>query len=187
MGQSPVWPRFSFSTLTLTTSTTTFPPTRLDRCLTSTLTCTEVRTQRSTCPSHQFIRLADLYGNDDTEYAAPPEQAEAPEKSEPQSPTIVKRESTPPLVKPVATAPPATSSPPKAEPEPSLSPVEQISPQTYDAAEGSGYGDQATQQIPTYQDNESNEYREPPPNRPDQSYSGAQNRPVRPSEMKEEG
>ena len=143
------------------------------------------------CPHSSLLRLCsltqseDLYGNDDTEYAAPPEQAEVPEKSEPQdSPVATKRESPPPM-KPIATTQP-TSSSPKAEPEPFLSPVDQTSPQSF-AADSSGYGDQPTQQIPTYQDNESNEYREPPPNRPDQSFAGALNRPVRPSEMKEEG
>lgn len=97
----------------------------------------------------------------------------------------MKRESPPPT-KPLATAQPASSSP-KVEPEPSLSPVDHTSAQSLSAAGDAGYGEQATQQIPTYQDNESNEYREPPLNRPDQSFAGAMNRPVRPSEMKEEG
>lgn len=133
------------------------------------------------CPLSEVL---DLYGNDDTEYAAPPEQADAPEKTESQdSPVATKMESPPPT----KTAPTqAASTPPKTEPEPSLSPVDQTAIQSY-TSESSGYTNQLTQQIPTYQDNDSSEYREPPPNRPDQSYQGALNRPVRPSEMKEEG
>ena len=128
----------------------------------------------------------DLYGNDDSEYAAPPDHASAPEKSEPQeSPIVTKAESPPPTKAAVAAQP--ISTPPKPEPEPSLSPVDQTSIQTYSTTDNSGFANQPTQQIPTYQDNDSSEYREPPPNRADQSYPGALNRPVRPSEMKEEG
>lgn len=125
--------------------------------------------------------FADLYGNDETEYSAPPDQAEAPVKEEVKdSPTATKAVS-PPLSKP-ATQP--SPDPPKTEPDSPT--VEQIS-QQYDTLDESGYPSQPTQQIPTYQDNESSEYRELPPNRPDQNYAGAMNRPVRPSEMKEEG
>lgn len=130
----------------------------------------------------------DLYGNDDTEYAAPPEQQETLAKSEAQElPASVKTESPPPT-KPAAVKPPSPAPPTKLERD--LSPLDdEFANQPYQSTAGdsSGFSNQPTQQIPTYQDNESSEYREPPPNLADQNYAGAINRPVRPSEMKEEG
>lgn len=93
---------------------------------------------------------------------------------------MTEKKETPPPAKTTTAQP--SSTPPKAEPQALSS--ESLS--QYDLSDGSGYQNQPTQQIPTYQDNDSSEYREPPP-RPDQSYAGALNRPVRPSEMKEEG
>lgn len=55
------------------------------------------------------------------------------------------------------------------------------------AQEGDDYDEQATQQIPTYQERQTPEYRDPSAARGDGGYGGALNRPVRPSEMKEEG
>ncbi|THH02204.1 hypothetical protein EW026_g605 [Hermanssonia centrifuga] len=103
----------------------------------------------------------DLYGNDDPEFALPTEQPEAPPKT--------------------------SSTPPK--PEPSASPVDNIS-QQIPTSNGMGsptYGMGQTQQIPTYQDRETPEYREVPQPAAGAGYQGAINRPVRPSEMKEEG
>ncbi|GJE99436.1 RNA-binding domain-containing protein [Phanerochaete sordida] len=125
----------------------------------------------------------DLYGNDEAEYSAPPEQPEPVVKEETRDSPVATRAATPPPSKPAAATLP-TPSPPKVEPDsPS---AEQISLQPT-SPDDSGFANLATQQIPTYQDNDSSEYREPPPNRQDQNYAGAANRPVRPSEMKEEG
>ncbi|KAI0773574.1 hypothetical protein C8Q74DRAFT_767144 [Fomes fomentarius] len=118
----------------------------------------------------------DLYGNDENEYAVPTEQAEAPSvKAEP--PESVKEEPKPSI---------------KQEPQPistvvsSYEDYKSHSPTSSTNAIPS-YTSPPTQQIPTYQERQP-DYREPAPPRHD-SYQGAPgvDRPVRPSEMKEEG
>ncbi|KAI0687226.1 hypothetical protein C8Q76DRAFT_635604 [Earliella scabrosa] len=116
----------------------------------------------------------DLYGNDESEFAVPTEQAEPPStKAEP----VVKEEPKPSV---------------KLEPQPIATVVtsyEDHNPQSPASSTSAipSYTSQPTQQIPIYQERQP-DYREPAPPRHD-SYQGAPgaDRPVRPSEMKEEG
>ncbi|KAI0092883.1 hypothetical protein BDY19DRAFT_903615 [Irpex rosettiformis] len=125
-----------------------------------------------------------LYGNDEAEYT---EQLEAPPK-ETAEPATAKRETPapPPAATSTATKPP-TAAPTKSEPEPSHVEDEVHDLQSLDAAHDSAaYEDQTTQQIPTYQERQEPEYQNTPAQHLDGSNFGV-NRPVRPSEMKEEG
>lgn len=118
----------------------------------------------------------DLYGNEEADYT---EQPEVTSKTESETEPSVK-EATPP-VKP---APQADTTPPNQE-------QEQFHTEESSAPNGDqdqeNYDEQATQQIPTYQERQTPEYRDPSAARGDAGFAGAQNRPVRPSEMKEEG
>ncbi|TCD68165.1 hypothetical protein EIP91_011443 [Steccherinum ochraceum] len=129
-----------------------------------------------------------LYGNDEPEFAVPTGQAEDPAvKSEPEKHETVKKETTPPPQPsaPAAASSSADSSKPslqvsvKQEPEPHT--INAISPQSQVPV----YTSPTTQQIPTYQERQDNDYSEMAPQRSDTGYPS--DRPVRPSEMKEEG
>lgn len=126
-------------------------------------------------------KRADLYANDESEFVVPTEQPEpSPVKTEP----TVKEETKPIPAKqepqPIPTLSSISSPPEDHKPLPS-------------ATNGSAasaipsYSSPPTQHIPTYQERQP-DYREPAPPRHD-TYQGAPgvDRPVRPSEMKEEG
>lgn len=123
----------------------------------------------------------DLYGNDEAEYAAPPEEPETPVKSEPQDLPATTRVASPPPSKQAATHQP--SPPPKQEPEDSSAPLATAQQYASNSPDSSAFNNPPTQQIPTFQDTA--EYREPQQSRSETGFS--QTRPVRPSEMKEEG
>ncbi|KAI0637543.1 hypothetical protein C8Q77DRAFT_373604 [Trametes polyzona] len=141
----------------------------------------------------------DLYGNDENEFAVPttePEQPPAQEaheqvKQEEQPSVSVKQEH------PKSPTPPTTTTAP--QPVPSYSEdVKPPMPQS-NAYESNGYEvptssiptytEPPVQQIPTYEERQRPVSREPPPPRDDAGYQGVPgvDRPVRPSEMKEEG
>ncbi|KAI0689102.1 hypothetical protein BC835DRAFT_1370485 [Cytidiella melzeri] len=124
----------------------------------------------------------DLYGNDEAEYTEEPETP-SNAASEPAAPAKEPAQ----LVK-VATAPkPTTTSPPKPE-QPESAHVEE---EVHDmqslntAQEHASYDEFATQQIPTYQERQEPEYHDLSAQRLGGDFG--MNRPVRPSEMKEEG
>lgn len=123
----------------------------------------------------------DLYGNDEAEYAAPPEEPETPVKSEPQDLPATTRAASPPPTKQTAARQP--SPPPKQEPEGSPAPLATAQQYASNSPDPSAFNNPPTQQIPTFQDTA--EYREPQQSRSEAGFS--QTRPVRPSEMKEEG
>ncbi|KAJ3475929.1 hypothetical protein NLI96_g11507 [Meripilus lineatus] len=128
--------------------------------------------------NHKFV---DLYGNDESEFAVPTdsnddkahtETAESPKSEESPSkplPTTSQVTAVKPSSSTAASETPATqsiptsTSPPLSKPSPPL-----------------------TQQIPTYQERQDTDYSQIP-SRTDTNYSVPQDRPVRPSEMKEEG
>ncbi|KAI0915550.1 hypothetical protein AcV5_003737 [Taiwanofungus camphoratus] len=122
----------------------------------------------------------DLYGNDESEFAVPTEQPEEYVKTESQDPSLHQEEP-----QPVKTETPSTP----AKLPPSNTPVDtaQHLPSQGSNAPATipSYTSPPTQQIPTYQERQTPEYREPPPPRQDGHYPV--DRPVRPSEMKEEG
>ncbi|KAI0751816.1 hypothetical protein C8Q80DRAFT_1218419 [Daedaleopsis nitida] len=118
--------------------------------------------------------FADLYGNDESEFAVPtaqteppPPRAEQPAVKEEPKPSI--QQEPQPIATVISSYEDRTSNPPP-------SATNAIPSYTSSA-----------QQIPTYQERQP-DYREPAPPRHD-TYQGAPgaDRPVRPSEMKEEG
>ncbi|KAJ3551298.1 hypothetical protein NM688_g4784 [Phlebia brevispora] len=129
----------------------------------------------------------DLYGNDESEFAVPTDQTEATQEPQEAAPPTAKRESPPPVkisTTPVP-APKASPTPPKQEP--SASPIESTSQQpTSNGAISSPYTT-PTQQIPTYQERDASDYHDQAQQGGAGNYPAGMNRPVRPSEMKEEG
>ncbi|KAH9936859.1 uncharacterized protein BXZ73DRAFT_44877 [Epithele typhae] len=124
----------------------------------------------------------DLYGNDENEFVVPTDSTEiAPVKVE-------QYESTdpPPPVK-SEPIPSSMSSPPKSIPTFDSNPLSPTSTAPSGTSAIPSYTSLSTQQIPTYQERQP-DFREPAPPRHD-TYQGAPgaDRPVRPSEMKEEG
>ncbi|KAI0333423.1 hypothetical protein GY45DRAFT_1389943 [Cubamyces sp. BRFM 1775] len=133
----------------------------------------------------------DLYGNDDNEFAVPTsEPSEQPSAKESSEPT---REEPQVAVKsePVQDPYPATSS---VKPSTSISQYEDVKPSPIPTVHSPvtntipSYSSPPTQQIPTYEERQPTDLRQPPP-RHDAGYQGVPgvDRPVRPSEMKEEG
>lgn len=130
-------------------------------------------------PATKLINtFADLYGNEEQEYAEPSEVASKTESEAEPSPT----ENTPPA-RPAAG--PHTTTEPQDQPLEQSHVEEPLSSNS--AQEADHYDEQATQQIPTYQERQTPEYRDPSLVRGDANFANALNRPVRPSEMKEEG
>ncbi|RPD55104.1 hypothetical protein L226DRAFT_574875 [Lentinus tigrinus ALCF2SS1-7] len=119
----------------------------------------------------------DLYGNDENEFVVPTEPEASPVKAEVKEP--VKEEAKPVVKQEPQPIPTSTSSD---EHNP-------YSPRSSEATTSAipSYTSPPTQQIPIYQERQP-DHREPAPPRHD-SYQGAPgvDRPVRPSEMKEEG
>ena len=123
--------------------------------------------------------LPDLYGNDEAEYS---EQPEAPPKEVAEAATSTKETAHPAKVVAVSKVD-AVSSPPKVESE-ALHVEDNVHDlQSLNAAQQS-YDEPTTQQIPTYQERQEPEYHDPSAQL---EGSFGMNRPVRPSEMKEEG
>ncbi|KAH8083295.1 hypothetical protein BXZ70DRAFT_578227 [Cristinia sonorae] len=127
----------------------------------------------------------DLYGNDEPEFAVPTEPAEDPVKSEPVQHDTVKKEAspTPQPSAPVSTGASDNLKPSRASPTPKQPATQAQAPQSQ--SQVPVYTSPTTQQIPTYQERQ-DEYSEMAPTLPDSAYSQL-DRPVRPSEMKEEG
>ncbi|KAI0352496.1 hypothetical protein OH77DRAFT_1497955 [Trametes cingulata] len=133
----------------------------------------------------------DLYGNDENEFAVPtteqPEQPPAKESSE-----QAKEEQQAPQPREPSQEPSqaTTTAKPSSVPqsEDTRTPPSQ-SNQPSDANAIPSYMSPPTQQIPTYEERQPTDLREPPPPRVDPGYQGVPgvDRPVRPSEMKEEG
>ncbi|KAI0771700.1 hypothetical protein BD413DRAFT_475692 [Trametes elegans] len=132
----------------------------------------------------------DLYGNDENEFAVPtteqPEQSpvkqEAPEQTT-EEPLASKREpSQEPLLATSNVKPPTTTTSEDVKPL-------QAQAQSHDSNSIPSYMSPPTQQIPIYEERQPTDLREPPPPRHDAGYQGVPgvDRPVRPSEMKEEG
>ncbi|TFK88340.1 hypothetical protein K466DRAFT_598703 [Polyporus arcularius HHB13444] len=121
----------------------------------------------------------DLYGNDENEFAVPTDRQAPPVKAETRE--TVKEETQHTSVSEPQPIPTSTSS----EDYKPYSP--RPSDATTSAIPSYTSGDPPTQQIPIYQERQT-DYREPAPPRHD-TYQGAPgaDRPVRPSEMKEEG
>ncbi|OCH93258.1 hypothetical protein OBBRIDRAFT_725211 [Obba rivulosa] len=131
----------------------------------------------------------DLYGNDDNDFSpglapqaepdsAKPEPQEIQKPKEP-SPVPVKieqyTEPAPAVAKPI----PTVTSDTTPQPPPTSNAPANANADTYAVP---------TQQIPTYEERSTPDYREPAQQRQDYAAMGAPiNRPVRPSEMKEEG
>ncbi|KAH9950113.1 hypothetical protein B0H21DRAFT_687434 [Amylocystis lapponica] len=126
----------------------------------------------------------DLYGNDENEFAVPTEPADnlvKPEPLEPpqdEAPVAVNAEPSPQTTHPPLPPSSAESSTSRIQTSTQLSSTPATIP---------SYTSPPTQQIPTYQERQTPEYREPPQARQDGSYQPPLDRPVRPSEMKEEG
>ncbi len=135
-----------------------------------------------------MVFVADLYGNDESEYAVPTDQGESTQEPQEQAPSTLKRESPPPINTSASPQPAVktASTPPRQEP--SLSPTEETS-QQLNASNGatSSYSAAQTQQIPTYQERDVGDYHDQSHQGGAGNYPGGVNRPVRPSEMKEEG
>ena len=136
----------------------------------------------------RFVLPTDLYGNDESEYAVPTDQGDSAQEPQEQALSAPKKESPPPA-KALSSPKPAVnvpSTPPKQEA--SLSPTESTS-QQISASNGatSSYSVAQTQQIPTYQERDINDYHEQGHQGGAGNFPGASPRPVRPSEMKEEG
>lgn len=126
----------------------------------------------------------DLYGNDENEYAVPTEHPE--EAGQPRSQEQLRAAEEPiKQIKSVSEpTPPAainSVSPTDTKPQP----IPSHTDHTHSTI--SAYTSPPTQQIPTYQERQDSDYREVPPPRQDYSPGGSADRPVRPSEMKEEG
>ncbi|KAH9853288.1 hypothetical protein C2E23DRAFT_884889 [Lenzites betulinus] len=133
----------------------------------------------------------DLYGNDENEFAVPTTELpeEPPVKT---SPVPVKQEEhiAPKEESHSETAPLAASAPTSSAPE--YEDVKSYTIQTSTSPATSSipsYTSPPAQQIPTYEERQPTDLREPPPPRHDAVYQGVPgvDRPVRPSEMKEEG
>ena len=133
----------------------------------------------------------DLYGNDDNEFVVPtsepseqPSAKESPEQARDEPQTAAKSE-------PAQDSYPATSS---VKPSTSTSQFEDVKPSPIPTVHSPvtntipSYSSPPTQQIPTYEERQPTDLRQPPP-RHDAGYQGVPgvDRPVRPSEMKEEG
>lgn len=160
-------------------------------CLTSTLIFTEASPRLTPHASHPHTNcFPDLYGNDESEFAVPTEQPEEPAvKSEPSEKQETAKKEASPSPQPAAPAPIASSSTESTQPlqfaavkEPESLPTNALAPQSQVPV----YTSPTTQQIPTYQERQESDYSEMAPQRADSSYPPL-DRPVRPSEMKEEG
>ena len=135
----------------------------------------------ATSGTAHLIDSTDLYGNDEAEYTDQPEVL----SKETAQPTTTKPEVSAPPPAAAATKIVATT-PAKSEPEPSHVEEEVHDLQSLDAAHDStAYDEPTTQQIPTYQERQEPEYQTPAQHLDGSAFGG--NRPVRPSEMKEEG
>ncbi len=137
------------------------------------------------CQETHLNDSTDLYGNDEAEYS---EQTEAPSKQAAE-PAPVKQE-TPAPPQPATSSKPAAPAPVKAEaqPEASHDDEELHDLQSLNAAHDSAaYEEQSTQQIPTYQERSEPEYQVQTSAQHLDAGNFGVNRPVRPSEMKEEG
>ena len=130
-----------------------------------------------------LVLFADLYGNDESEFAVPTEPEEA-DKSDPvENEELEEEVSLPQQAAPAhsSAAPTETSKP--AQPAPIAQDTAPLSPSASTTPAQSQvpvYTSPTTQQIPTYQERQ-DDYADMGASRP------AQDRPVRPSEMKEEG
>ncbi|CDO76349.1 hypothetical protein BN946_scf185011.g13 [Trametes cinnabarina] len=136
----------------------------------------------------------DLYGNDDNEFAVPttdqreqPPAKESPEQPEEEAQPQLKREhSNEPQVVKSATPTDKTPTAPAQSEETQYQPVQSHISSTPSSIPS--YTSPPAQQIPTYEERQPTDLQEPPPRR-DVAYQGVPgvDRPVRPSEMKEEG
>jgi hypothetical protein len=123
--------------------------------------------------------LPDLYGNDEAEYSEQPE--EFPKETSEIVPSA--KETAPPAKVATSSKIEVVSPPSKVEPE-ALHVEDNVHDlQSLNAAQQS-YDEPTTQQIPTYQERQEPEYHDPSAQL---EGSFGMNRPVRPSEMKEEG
>ena len=132
------------------------------------------------------ISFVDLYGNDDNEFAVPTEsQEDVVSKAEPEEAPVTEKAAPPPS-KP---AEPATPEPKISTPATQHAIKHEPSPPAENSTSSiPSYTSPPTQQIPTYQERQDTDYSQMS-NMPDGAFQGAINadRPVRPSEMKEEG
>ncbi|KAI0786556.1 hypothetical protein C8Q75DRAFT_772174 [Abortiporus biennis] len=129
----------------------------------------------------------DLYGNDDQEFAVPTDAPEDRVTAEPEPTTPAKSSSTPTKPSPSessttqakqSSAPASTSETPQPSSVTSALSTQPVATYTSQTA---------TQQIPTYQERQDTDYHVPQTPQQGAQYSGQIDRPVRPSEMKEEG
>lgn len=138
-----------------------------------------------------LLYFADLYGNDEPEFAVPTEPAEEPVKSESsENNETLKEASPPPKASPSGPAPTSTAETTTAEQYDSDYNDTNDQHQSNNAPASQSqvpvYTSPATQQIPTYQERQDSDYPEMAPQHTDSAYVPL-DRPVRPSEMKEEG
>ncbi|CAL1701881.1 unnamed protein product [Somion occarium] len=130
----------------------------------------------------------DLYGNDESEFAVPTEHVDEHAKKEEDRSEVPKQESPPPST---YTAIDTLSEDRKPSIADSIANQPQPIPAASSAMAPTSYtSQQATQQIPTYQERQEPEYSSEVAamtSRPPSGYAGQLDRPVRPSEMKEEG
>ncbi|EJF60047.1 hypothetical protein DICSQDRAFT_137901 [Dichomitus squalens LYAD-421 SS1] len=121
----------------------------------------------------------DLYANDENEFAVPLQDPNSHGKAEAHEPP--KEEKNPPVKQEVTQSPKPAIAPPREDVKPQVSSSDDSGTSAIPSYTS------PTQQIPTYQERQL-DYSEPAPPRHD-SYQGAPgvDRPVRPSEMKEEG
>lgn len=133
--------------------------------------------------THPFT---DLYGNDESEYAVPTEQVDEPVKKEEEVDEPSKLDS--PTASSLTQADASVE-----EQKPSIGSLTASNQQNNGATSSTApitstsyTSQQATQQIPTYQERQDTSD-VLPMNHGSASYAGQVDRPVRPSEMKEEG
>ncbi|THH26495.1 hypothetical protein EUX98_g7692 [Antrodiella citrinella] len=136
-----------------------------------------------------FAFVLDLYGNDESEFAVPTTHADEPAvKTESSEKQEVKREASP-SPPPPASAPASATNAESSKSAQAASTLNEATPQAYAPAPQSQvpvYTSPTTQQIPTYQERQDVDYSDMAPQRADSGYPPL-DRPVRPSEMKEEG
>lgn len=146
--------------------------------------CTVVSPGPSYSCSAIHTACADLYGNDETDFT---DQVEEKEEASLTEPALTEAQGPPPAK--AAEAPSATPKPVAPAPiDTSAQQQQTYAIPTSQPSAASSYSP-VTQQIPTYEQPLSPEYREPPPQRNDGGYQNipVPERTVRPSEMKDEG
>ncbi|KAI0666129.1 hypothetical protein C8Q78DRAFT_984939 [Trametes maxima] len=133
----------------------------------------------------------DLYGNDENEFAVPttdlpenPPAKESPPQVKEEQVTAKREIPDEPLLATSASKP-SYSEPQQEDVKPQVAPANQ----SQAASSIPSYMSSDAQQIPTYEERQPTDLREPAPPRHDGGYQGVAgvDRPVRPSEMKEEG